>query len=377
MEKNNVQQTHPDFYKEIVELLQGDNRSTPNVADKKTLPLSINVGNSITSKVKALDRGSSRSKSPVLTSSNLDKDKEDTSSTKSLKKSQAGQQSTDSNSANTTKSKPLFRLPPDSLTPPSITAVGTPSLPDPSKSPSLPPKPSDIGQQPSPSYSSFLKKISSIKASENLLQDKVPDGGKISADRPDKIKVGSSAMDGSNKENEPKLANGVGQSENSGSLASLRITKRSPEQNKREGSASLVGASSKSLLSKKSSLSRDPLPPASPLIDKSSPKSTPTPPVQTAPDKIQDEPLSSANIFAGIPFIETKDSTAYKIEALKFYLEKKMGLMTLLSVYQALVANSDSDQTLHELPIMTPEQEKFVPFVHHLVFCELNYFGTN
>ena len=77
--------------------------------------------------------------------------------------------------------------------------------------------------------------------------------------------------------------------------------------------------------------------------------------------------------------MESKDSLGYKIEALRYYLEKKMGLEVLLGVYKTLIDSSDegdNHETL-EMPLMKPEQEKFVPFVHHLVFCELNHFSNN
>jgi len=85
-------------------------------------------------------------------------------------------------------------------------------------------------------------------------------------------------------------------------------------------------------------------------------------------------------VFKEIPCVASGDSLGYKIEALRVYLEKKMGFDDFFSAYTSLMEGSEQEESnttehIHEIKV-SKEAEKYIPFIHHLIFCEINHFSN-
>ena len=348
--------------------------------DKKT---HASINNFMSVKAKPSERGTSRSKSPLgynsKSSPRGDSDSGNNISSKSLKKTDI--------SYNSSKSKSRLRMisngtekPYDSKSINLGPKTSVPTLSDhqPASSPHPPINtPSNSASENSShlAYSNFLKKLSNIKTGKKDSMDRSKDKDKEQKS----LHLRALSQFDSNKENDPKMGNlpSIGvktptQMANSKSQKSLFASAGSEKEYQSSNAQTLTKRTDDkavehvNLLAEKEKV----------LITetKDYPKDVLKKPTSSE-EMVQDEPLSSKNIFQGIPYIQTKDSMGYKIEALKLYLERKMGLSTLLAVYQSLVdASDEASPKASELPIMSSEQEKFVPFVHQLVFCELNYF---
>ena len=365
MEKYRVSESHADFFKEIQDLLQAPSKSadprdprlpTPDYGLQDKKPLSPNTA---AGKPKPVERSTSRNKLSVpglgiASKSSPRGESETETSSRALKRSEVNEDSS--------KSRTRLKILQGDK------GQDVSSLNMPKKSGSEASSNSNVHSAPvnekegaqSSAYSNFLKKISSLKSrNEDPGRDKSPKNFK------------SLSEIESNKENDHKLVNLPHLHKEAG-LTALML------RNKSQNKYSVDIQPKKDLLELKQSAftsrGSDPEKPVAALLDS---KQTKTEPLKKAEEQkpLQDEPLDSKNIFQGIPFIEARDSMAYKIEALKYYLEKQMGLATLLTVYNNLVDASESHS--HKSPehvAMSADQEKFVPFVHHLVFCELNYF---
>lgn len=389
IEKYKVQETHPELYKEICELVPSVGSKTLDTLKEnknesfgeKKLPSSIH--NFLSVKGKPTERTTSRSKSPLgynsKTSPRGESESGNNISCKSIKKSDISYNSSKSKSRLKMISggteKPIdnksINLGPKSSVP-ALNELNHISAPHPPIN-----TPSNLASE-NPSnmaYSNFLKKLSNVKSSKKDSLDRSKDKDKEQKS----LHLRALSQFDSNKENDPKSVNlptlapkTPSQLASSKSQKSLFTADRLDKdysvsqmpfhskrsEDRRVEPVNLLAEKEKLVISDTKDNSKD-------INRKETPKD----------ELIQDEPLSSKNIFHNIPFIQSKDTMGYKIEALKFYLERKMGLATLLSVYQSLVdASDEAGHRSNELPIMTSDQEKFVPFVHQLVFCELNYF---
>lgn len=381
IEKYKVNETHPNLFQEISELV-------PSVASKHTESLKeyntsgvpekkpfANLSNFMSVKSKIGDRSSFRSKSPIgYYSKNSPREEMDAASnisSKSIKKTENSYNSSKSRSRlktigqgteKSSASKSINLGPKHSA--PTLTEVQPSS--NLIQRVNTPTGGSGEGK-PGTAYSNFLKKLNHIKSGKKNSADMSKDSDKENITT---SKRGPSLFD-SNKENDPKLVN----------LPSLAPKTPGHYQSNRSYKSFLTVERDQTVSNdigiKKSFIIEADKPPldqgARPEESKTAEENKPKKPV--VEELVQDEPLSSKNIFHDIPYVQSQDSIAYKIEALKYYLEKKLGLNTLLAVYQSLVESSDSDaKQSSELPLMTAGQEAFIPFVHHLVFCELNYF---
>lgn len=96
-----------------------------------------------------------------------------------------------------------------------------------------------------------------------------------------------------------------------------------------------------------------------------------TPTGQSSSKSLADPPLKSAFLFTSdMPIVVDKnDSAAYKAEALKIYLEKELGLDSLLEVYNAVKEGSGEKH-------YSEKEERHLPFIHQLIFLEDRAFGN-
>lgn len=71
------------------------------------------------------------------------------------------------------------------------------------------------------------------------------------------------------------------------------------------------------------------------------------------------------------------DPITYKIEALKVYLEKKMGFEAFFGSYKYLVKTSEGEEPEdeHILDNLTEAKSKFIPFIIQLISCEDTVYG--
>ncbi len=364
IEKYRLSDTHTDFFKEIQDLLQGSHKSVDpreqklsvpesSLQDKKPLSPGIPLA-----KQKPVERSTSRTKLSVAgfgSKSSPRAESEAATSSRGLKRQEPNEDSSKSR----TRLKILQGDKPNDLNDLNMPKKFSSEANSNSNVHSTPLN--DKENMPGSAYTSFLKKISNLKSrrDDEPARDKSPKNFKS-----------LSEIEG-NKENEHKLVNLPHLNKESG-LAALML------RNKSQNKYSVDIQPKKDPLDLKhsafTSRGSDPEKPVVALLESKQTKTEPTKKPED-PKPLQDEPLDSKNIFQGIPFIEAKDSMAFKIEALKYYLEKQMGLQTLLTVYNNLMAASESNSAKSPDHVaMTAEQEKFVPFVHHLVFCELNYF---
>lgn len=77
-----------------------------------------------------------------------------------------------------------------------------------------------------------------------------------------------------------------------------------------------------------------------------------------------DPPLKSDFLFGNLPItVDKKDSSTYKIEALRKYLEDVIGLDVFLEIYVGIKDQNDAKQ-------YPTQSEKFLPLVHQLIFLE-------
>jgi hypothetical protein len=91
--------------------------------------------------------------------------------------------------------------------------------------------------------------------------------------------------------------------------------------------------------------------------------------VLESPDAVfSDPPLESNFLFGNLPIsVDKRDSSTYKIEALRKYLEDAIGLEIFLDIYTGIKDQNDEKQ-------YPSESEKFLPFVHQLIFLEEDIF---
>ena len=374
LDKCKVSETYPDLYKDITELISGSsNKSTHHHASgdsaEERKPLGVLSSNVLSGKQQTSDSIVSRSKSPlnpIGKSSPRGENDDSNQSSKESKRLDANQHSSKSRN----KLKILQQnLASDKVNPVSnfFPSKKPDSLNSGSSANTKPLNTIDKENQPVSAYSHFLKKITSLKSRK---EDESPNNEKKEG------KSKGQSPPESNKENNHKLSNLPSLSKDSISVA---LGQRNKSQGKllldkpfrkiNDNESKTSGITSRVSETEEAAMYH---------LDSRQTKTESLPAKEKDNDNmmVQDEPLNSRNIFQGIPYIEAKDTMAYKIEALKLHLEKNMGLENLLSVYNSLIsASDDSSHKQAEIPrSMTPDQERFVPFVHHLVFCELNYF---
>ncbi|KAH0793665.1 serine/threonine-protein kinase Nek1-like [Histomonas meleagridis] len=76
-----------------------------------------------------------------------------------------------------------------------------------------------------------------------------------------------------------------------------------------------------------------------------------------------------------LPTVTDRDSMAYRVEAIREFIERGLGLDVFIEVYNVLTADADNlpeeevDARLHEL-LNSPEQLKFYPLIQQLIVCE-------
>ena len=73
-----------------------------------------------------------------------------------------------------------------------------------------------------------------------------------------------------------------------------------------------------------------------------------------------------------LPGVSEKDGVAYRIEALRVYLEQTIGDEKLLTVYQVL--HDDSADSI-DLQKILGKEAKYLPLVYQLIVCEDSYYS--
>lgn len=77
-----------------------------------------------------------------------------------------------------------------------------------------------------------------------------------------------------------------------------------------------------------------------------------------------------------LPGVQASDSMAYRIEALRVYLETQLGEQPFIAAYQHFVnMNNDDDANLID-QIIGAKKIKFLPLIHQLISCEDNYYSN-
>lgn len=77
-----------------------------------------------------------------------------------------------------------------------------------------------------------------------------------------------------------------------------------------------------------------------------------------------------------LPGVTEADSIFYRIEALRSYLEEKLGLESMMRAYQYLQDPPADDDSNAELStFLEPKKLKFVPLIYQLIVCEDKYFS--
>jgi len=68
----------------------------------------------------------------------------------------------------------------------------------------------------------------------------------------------------------------------------------------------------------------------------------------------------------------------YRIEALRVYLETKLGDEAFKAIYMHLVGLDNDDDDGGDLieGIIGKKKIKFVPLIHHLIVCEDSYYSN-
>jgi hypothetical protein len=82
-------------------------------------------------------------------------------------------------------------------------------------------------------------------------------------------------------------------------------------------------------------------------------------------------------LFENMEDIAEADPITYKIEALKVYLEKKMGFESFFGSYKYLVLASDGEEPGDGsvLDNLSKNKAKFIPFIIQLIKCEDTVYG--
>ncbi|KAL4511939.1 hypothetical protein ABPG72_012784 [Tetrahymena utriculariae] len=79
-----------------------------------------------------------------------------------------------------------------------------------------------------------------------------------------------------------------------------------------------------------------------------------------------------------IPGMSEKDSIFNRIEALKVYLERNLGENLFIQIYQEIQLQdqnlSETDQTKRINSILNADQQKFIPLIYQMIFCEDSYY---
>lgn len=77
-----------------------------------------------------------------------------------------------------------------------------------------------------------------------------------------------------------------------------------------------------------------------------------------------------------LPGVQASDSMGYRIEALRMYIETKMGDQIFISAYQHLNNLKNDDENHMIESIVGQKKMKYVPLIHHLIVCEDNYYNN-
>jgi len=115
-------------------------------------------------------------------------------------------------------------------------------------------------------------------------------------------------------------------------------------------------------------------------VEKSSSKST-IKDVINEDDKetiIYDKPLRSDFLFEDMEDIADSDPITYKIEALKVYLEKKMGFDAFFNSYKYLNSTSNGEEPEDDFSLDSLDEykAKYIPFIIQLIKCEDSIYGS-
>ncbi|EAR94643.2 plant dual-specificity MAP kinase kinase family domain protein (macronuclear) [Tetrahymena thermophila SB210] len=82
-----------------------------------------------------------------------------------------------------------------------------------------------------------------------------------------------------------------------------------------------------------------------------------------------------------IPGMSEKDSIFNRIEALKVYLERNLGEDLFIQIYQEIQLQdqnlSETDQTKRINSILNVDQQKFIPLIYQMIFCEDSYYTNS
>ena len=88
---------------------------------------------------------------------------------------------------------------------------------------------------------------------------------------------------------------------------------------------------------------------------------------------------AKAQFLPNVPGVSATDSMAYRIEALKVYLENILGDEPFLAAYRHLTSlEDDEDDDSNKIidSILGPKKLKYVTLIHQLIVCEDQYYGN-
>ena len=94
----------------------------------------------------------------------------------------------------------------------------------------------------------------------------------------------------------------------------------------------------------------------------------------------KDDPEKTIPHFLNnLPGVAASDSMQYRMEALRVYLEGKLGDTTFVSAYQTLIASTeqdDDDEAESALDkLLDQKQREYLPLIHWLIVCEDSYYN--
>lgn len=89
--------------------------------------------------------------------------------------------------------------------------------------------------------------------------------------------------------------------------------------------------------------------------------------------------MAIQKFLQNLPGVTASDSQSYRIEALRVYLEEKLGETSFIAAYKHYINVSDiNDDIEAEIEsILGPKKMKFVGLIYQLIVCEDSYYNRN
>lgn len=79
-----------------------------------------------------------------------------------------------------------------------------------------------------------------------------------------------------------------------------------------------------------------------------------------------------------LPGVGATDSQSYRIEALRVYLEDKLGDEDFVNAYNYYLSASELDEKVsEEVEVMLGSKKKYVGLIYQLIVCEDTYYNRN